>query len=262
MQNLQQLQQLQQLDRNTIRMQPQQPSQQHQQHQQHQQQQHQQQQHQQQQHQQHQHQQHQQQQQQQQIDIQVKNAMESYSEKEKLIFEFLKNIIINLILSIKQLRIKLEPILNQPNVIYAEIFKVYEEIKAEFTVSDIENIESVVSITSCANEVNGIFTTAFTNIMADGKIDMNDAVHFMTFIHQIINLFNEYTANQNFKVSLSSECILHFLYFIVKSILVLTLDGVEEASAVQMLDASIKLIKITVLPITKCKCKYFCFSCN
>ena len=247
MQNLQQLQDLQQLQRNSnaLRQQVQQPFQQQQQHQQ-----------------QHHPQISQVQQQQERIDIEVKNAMESYSEKEKLVFEFLKNIIINLILSIKQLRVKLEPILNQPNVIYAEIFKVYEEIKAEFTVSDIENIESVVSITSCANEVNGIFTTAFTNIMADGRIDMNDAVHFMTFIHQIINLFNEYTANQNFKVSLSSECILHFLYFIVKSILVLTLDGVEEANAVQMLDASIKLIKITVLPITKCKCKYFCFSCN
>ncbi len=235
MQSIQQLQQLQQLQRNAARQQSQQ---------------------------------HQQQQpsshqvQVQQIDVNVKNAMESYSEKEKLVFEFVKNIIINLILSIKQLRVKLEPILNQPNVIYAEIFKVYEEIKAEFTASDIENIESVVSITSCVNDMNGIFTTAFTNIMEDGKIDMNDAVHFMTFIHQIINLFNEYTANQNFKVSLSSECILHFLYFIVKSILVLTLDGVEEANAVQMLDASVKLIKITVLPITKCKCKYFCFSCN
>jgi hypothetical protein len=235
MQNLQQLQQLQQLQRNAARQQ--QPMQQ----------------------------QEQQQQQplnQQRLDIEVKNAMESYSEKEKLIFEFLKNIIINLILSIKQLRVKLEPILNQPNVIYAEIFKVYEEIKAEFTTSDIENIESVISITTCANEVNGIFTTAFTSIMADGKIDMNDAVHFMTFIHQIINLFNEYTANQNFKVSLSSECILHFLYFVVKSILVLTLDGIEETNAVQMLDASVKLLKISVLPITKCKCKYFCFSCN
>jgi hypothetical protein len=230
MQSLQQLQQLQHLQRNVMREQ-QQPSQQ-------------------------------QQQQQQKLDVDVKNAMESYSEKEKLIFEFLKNIIINLILSIKQLRVKLEPILNQPNVIYAEIFKVYEEVKADFTASDIENIESVISITSCVNEVNGIFTTAFTSIMEDGKIDMNDAVHFMTFIHQIINLFNEYTANQNFKVSLSSECILQFLYFIVKSILVLTLDGVEETNAVQMLDASVKLLKITVLPITKCKCKYFCFSCN
>ena len=250
MQNLQQLQDLQQLQRNALRQQVQQPFQQ-----------------QQQQHQlsqvQHSHQLSQvQHSQQERIDVEVKSAMESYSEKEKLIFEFLKNIIINLILSIKQLRVKLEPILNQPNVIYAEIFKVYEEIKAEFTASDIDNIESVISITSCVNEVNGIFTTAFSNIMEDEKIDMNDAVHFMTFIHQIINLFNEYTANQNFKVSLSSECILHFLYFIVKSILVLTLDGVEEASAVQMLDASVKLIKISVLPITKCKCKYFCFSCN
>ena len=232
MQNLQQLQQLQRI----AMRQPQQQEQQEQQ---------------QQQQQQHQH-----------IDIEVKNAMESYSEKEKLIFEFLKNIIINLILSIKQLRVKLEPILNQPNVIYAEIFKVYEEVKADFTTSDIDNIESVISITSCVNEVNGIFTTAFTSIMTDGKIDMNDAVHFMTFIHQIINLFNEYTANQNFKVSLSSECILQFLYFIVKSILFLTLDGIEEANAVQMLDASVKLLKISVLPITKCKCKYFCFSCN
>jgi hypothetical protein len=243
---MQNLQQLQQLQRNVIREQVPHSSQHH--HHQPQQQQQQQQQY--------------PSQQQQQLDLGVKNAMESYSEKEKLIFEFLKNIIINLILSIKQLRVKLEPILNQPNVIYAEIFKVYEEVKADFTVSDIENIESVISITSCVNEVNGIFTTAFTSIMADGKIDMNDAVHFMTFIHQIVNLFNEYTANQNFKVSLSSECILQFLYFIVKSILVLTLDGVEETNAVQMLDASVKLIKITVLPITKCKCKYFCFSCN
>jgi hypothetical protein len=248
---MQNLQQLQQLERNAMRQQPshQQPSQQQPSHQQPSQQQPPQQQ-------------VQQQQQKQQLDLVVKNAMESYSEKEKLMFEFLKNIIINLILSIKQLRVKLEPILNQPNVIYAEIFKVYEEVKADFTTSDIENIESVISITSCVNEVNGIFTTAFTSIMEDGKIDMNDAVHFMTFVHQIVNLFNEYTANQNFKVSLSSECILHFLYFIVKSILVLTLDGVEETNAVQMLDASIKLIKITVLPITKCKCNYFCFSCN
>lgn len=199
------------------------------------------------------------------IEIAVKNAMESYSEKEKLIFEFLKNIIINLILSIKQLRVKLEPILNQPDIIYAEIFKVYEEIKesnTSFSQSDIENVVSVISITSCVNEMNGIFTKAFANIMEDGKIDMNDSVHFMTFIHEIINLFNEYTANQNFKVSLTSECILQFLYFIVKSILVLTLDGMEERGAVLMLDACMKLIRISVLPITKCKCKYFCFSCN
>lgn len=246
MQNLSQLQDLQQLQRNVLRQQVQQPLH---------------------------HQQHQQisqmsqisqvqQQHQQQIDVEVKNAMEMYSDKEKLVFEFIKNIIINLILSIKQLRVKLDPILNQPNVIYAEIFKVYEEIKNEFTQSDIDNIESVTSITSCVNEMNGIFTTAFTNIMKDGRIDMNDAVHFMTFIHETINLFNEYITSQKFKVSLSSECILHFLYFVVKSILVLTLDGVEETNAVQMLDASVKLIKISVLPITKYKCKYFCFSCN
>lgn len=202
------------------------------------------------------------QQQSKQMNVDVKNIMESYSEKEKLVFEFIKNIIISLVLSIKPLRIKLEPILNDPNMIYKEISKVYDGIKENFTVSDIDNIESIISITSCVNEMNNIFMTAFTSIMEDGKIDMNDSIHFMKFIHEIIKLFNEYTVNQNFKVTLSSECILQFLHFVVKSILVLTLNDVEETIAVQMLDASLQLIKISVLPITKCKCKYFCFSYN
>jgi hypothetical protein len=234
----QQLQQLQQL----------QQQQQHQLHSRHQQQQHQL------------HSRHQQHQQEQQINI--KDALSAYTENEQVVFNFIKTIILNLILAIKPLRVKMGSILNQPDVICVEIIKVYEENKTKFTTTDIENIKTIVSLTNSVTELNGIFLDAFTKIMEDGKIDMNDSMHFMTFMHEIVRLFNEYTTNQNFKISLSSESVLHFLHFIIKSILILTLDDEQERVAILMLDASMKLIQISVLPITKCKCNRGCFSFN
>ena len=202
------------------------------------------------------------QQQQQQQQVNIKDAMSAYTQNEQLVFVFIKNVILNLILTIKPLRVKLGAILNQPDMIYVEVFKVYEENKMKFTPTDIENIKTIVSITNSVTELNGIFLDAFTKIMEDGKIDMNDSIHFMTFMHEIIHLFNNYTASQNFKISLSSESVLHFLHFIIKSILILTLDDEQERIAILMLDASIKLIQISVLPIAKCNCNRGCFSFN
>ena len=201
-------------------------------------------------------------QQQQQQQINIKDAFSAYTENEQLVFVFIKNIILNLILAIKPLRVKMGSILNQPDVIYVEVLKVYEESKTKFTPTDIENIKTIISVTSSVTELNGIFLDAFTKIMEDGKIDMNDSIHFMTFMHEVVRLFNDYTTNQNFKISLSSESVLHFLHFIIKSILILTLDDEQERVAILMLDASIKLIQIAVLPITKCKCNSSCFSFN
>ena len=202
------------------------------------------------------------QQQQQQQQINIKDALSAYTENEQLVFVFIKNIILNLILAIKQLRVKMGSILNQPDIIYVEVLKVYEESKTKFTPTDIENIKTIISVTSSVTELNGIFLDAFTKIMEDGKIDMNDSIHFMTFMHEVVRLFNDYTTSQNFKISLSSESVLHFLHFIIKSILILTLDDEQERVAILMLDASIKLIQIAVLPITKCKCNHSCFSFN
>jgi hypothetical protein len=188
-----------------------------------------------------------------------KDIMSAYTENEQLVFGFIKNIILNLILTIKPLRIKLEAILNQPDLICVEVFKVYEENKASFTPTDIENIKTIVSSTNSVTELNRIFLDAFTKIMEDGKIDMNDSVHFMTFMHEVVRLFNDYTTNQSFRISLSADSVLHFLHVIIKSILLLTLDHEEERVAVSMLDASMKLIQIAVLPITKCNCSCFSF---
>jgi hypothetical protein len=203
-----------------------------------------------------------QQQQQQQQQINIKDTLSAYTDNEQLVFDFIKNIILNLILTIKPLRVKMGSILNQPDVVYVQVLKVYEESKTKFTPTDIENIKTIVSLTNSVTELNGIFLDAFTKIMEDGKIDMNDSIHFMTFMHEVVRLFNDYTTNQNFKISLSSESVLHFLHFIIKSILILTLDDEQERVAILMLDASMKLIQIAVLPITKCKCNRGCFSFN
>ena len=189
-------------------------------------------------------------------------SISAYTENEQLVFIFIKNIILNLILTIKPLRVKLGAILNQPDLIYVEVLKVYEENKTKFTPADIDNIKTIVSLTNSVTELNGIFLDAFTKIMEDGKIDMNDSIHFMTFMHEVVRLFNDYTTNQSFKIALSSESVLHFLHFIIKSILILTLDEEPERVAILMLDASMKLIQISVLPITKCKCNRGCFSFN
>ena len=192
----------------------------------------------------------------------IKDALNAYSDNEQQVFLFIKNIILNLMVTIKPLRIKLGSVLQQPDIIYIDVLKVYEENKTKFTTTDINNIKTIVSVTSSVTELNGIFLDAFTKIMADGKIDMNDSVHFMTFMYEIVRLFNNYTISQNFKIAISSESVLNFLFVIVKSILMLTLENDQERVAILMLDASMKLIQISVLPITKCSCNRGCFSFN
>jgi hypothetical protein len=193
---------------------------------------------------------------------QIKDALATYSDNEQQVFLFIKNVILNLMVTIKPLRVKLASVLQQPDVIYVDVLKVYEENKTKFTPTDITNIKTIVSVTNSVTELNGIFLDAFTKIMADGKIDMNDSVHFMTFMYEVVHLFNAYTANQNFKIAISSESVLNFLFVIVKSILMLTLENEQERVAISMLDASMKLIQISVLPITKCSCNRGCFSFN
>ena len=193
---------------------------------------------------------------------QIKDALATYSDNEQQVFLFIKNVILNLMVTIKPLRVKLASVLQQPDVIYVDVLKVYEENKTKFTPTDITNIKTIVSVTNSVTELNGIFLDAFTKIMADGKIDMNDSVHFMTFMYEIVHLFNAYTTNQNFKIAISSDSVLNFLFVIVKSILMLTLENEQERVAISMLDASMKLIQISVLPITKCSCNRGCFSFN
>lgn len=176
-------------------------------------------------------------------------------------FQLVKDIVFNLIMNIPGLRSKLDNLLVQPNMAIDEISRIFGEVQSKIPTAELEKLRRYFGAEHSRNSLSGILQTAFTNIMADGKIDMNDATHFMTLIYDIITLFNQNSAEMNSEVTITGEAIMYFLYFVVKCILILTLDGEEETTAVGLLDTSFLLISVAVLPITKMKCSCNPFAC-
>ena len=172
-----------------------------------------------------------------------------------------QDVIFAMILNVPALRTKLQVILDNPSLIGAEINKVYDELKTKLTPQELEQLNSYACQDSSRRTLGSVMQTAFANIMADGKIDMSDAPHFLTLIHDCITLFSADAANTNY-VALNSNTVITFLHFVLKCILILTLDEPEETAALVMLDGSFRLVKLTVLPLIAsgkwCPCA--CFS--
>ncbi len=175
------------------------------------------------------------------------------------LFNSVKDITYNLVLNIPGLRSRLNDILNQPNMILVEINKVYNEILSKVPESEIMKLRHYIAQDSSRVALTTILQTSFQNIMADGKIDMNDATHFLNLIHNIVTMFNE--SSHNTTVNITGETVLIFLNFIIKCVLVLCLNGEEEELSIRLLDTSFKLISLTVMPLTKVKCSCNPFQC-
>jgi len=177
------------------------------------------------------------------------------------LFNAVKDITFNLILQIPGLRAKLNNLLDQPNMAIQEISKVFEEIQTKIPESEMNNLRNYISKDSSRTNLLNILMTSFQDILADGRVDMNDANHFLNLIHNIISLFND--TSQETDITISGDAVMFFLYFIIKCILILCLDGNEEALAVGLLDSSFKLVSLVVLPLKGMKCKCSLFSwCN
>jgi hypothetical protein len=170
-----------------------------------------------------------------------------------------QDVIFAMILNVPALRTKLQVILDKPSLIGAEIGKVYDELKAKLTPQELEQLNSYACQDSSRRTISSVMQTAFSNIMADGKIDMSDAPHFLALIHDCITLFSE-NAAAGAAVALNSNTVITFLHFVLKCILILTLDGPEEEAAIVMLDSSFKLVKLTVLPLIASKKWCACFA--
>ena len=169
-----------------------------------------------------------------------------------------QDVVLGMILHVPALRTKLQSILDNPSLIYAEISKVHDELQAKLTPNELRQLNTYACQDSSRRTIGSVMQTAFANIMADGKIDMSDAPHFLTLIHDCITLFATDAASGN-AVALNSNTVITFLHFVLKCILILTLDGPEEDAALVMLDGSFKLVKLTVLPLLISK-KWCCFS--
>ena len=170
-----------------------------------------------------------------------------------------QDVIFNMILNVPALRTKLKIILDNPSLIGDEIRKVHDELQAKLTPQERQQLNSYACQDNSRRTIGSVMQTAFANIMADGKIDMSDAPHFLTLIHDCITLFSAEAEAVGAAVALNSNTVIVFLHFVIKCILILTLDGPEEDAALVMLDGSFKLVKLTVLPLLISK-KWCCFA--
>jgi hypothetical protein len=170
-----------------------------------------------------------------------------------------QDVIFNMILNVPALRTKLKTILDNPSLIGDEIRKVHAELQAKLTPHELQQLNSYACQDTSRRTIGSVMQTAFANIMADGKIDMSDAPHFLTLIHECITLFSAEAEAAGAAVALNSNTVIVFLHFVLKCILILTLDEPEETAALVMLDGSFKLVKLTVLPLLISK-KWCCFS--
>jgi len=170
-----------------------------------------------------------------------------------------QDVIFNMILNVPALRTKLKTILDNPTMIGDEIRKVHAELQSKLTPQELQQLNSYACQDNSRRTIGSVMQTAFANIMADGKIDMSDAPHFLTLIHDCITLFSAEADAAGVAVALNSNTVIVFLHFVLKCILILTLDGPEEAAALVMLDGSFKLVQLTVLPLLISK-KLCCFS--
>jgi hypothetical protein len=172
-----------------------------------------------------------------------------------------KDIAFNLIFQIPGLRAKLNNLLEQPNLAIQEISQVFAEIQTKIPESEMNKLRTYISKDSSRTNLLNILITSFQDILADGRVDMNDTNHFLNLIHNIISLFND--ASHDTELTITGEAVMFFLYFIIKCILILCLDGPEETLAIGLLDSSFKLVSLAVLPLKGMKCKCSIFSwCN
>ena len=192
-------------------------------------------------------------------DIIATNATNEPSSTVNPLIGMVQDVIFAMILNVPALRTKLQVILDNPSLIGAEISKVYDELKAKLTPQELEQLNSYAGQDSSRRTIGSVMQTAFSNIMADGKIDMSDAPHFLALIHDCIMLFSA-DATSNNAVALNSNTVVTFLHFVLKCILILTLDEPEETAALVMLDGSFKLVKLTVLPLIASKKWCACFA--
>jgi hypothetical protein len=171
----------------------------------------------------------------------------------------IKDITFNLVLNIPGLRAKLNDMLNHPNMVINEIRKIYDEIQSKIPESEMSKIRNYVAVDASRTALTTILQKSFQEIMADGKIDISDATHFLNLIFNIITMFNE--SSHDSTVSISGEAVMFFLYFVIKCVLVLCLNGEEETVAVGLLDTGFKLVSISVMPLTKVNCSCNPFQC-
>ena len=165
------------------------------------------------------------------------------------LFHFAKDVTFNLIFTIPFLRTKLNSILKDPGLAINQIERVFDEFKDLLKRQNLENIKKYVCEDGIRDKLNFILESGFNKILADGKIDINDAPQFNQLVYFIIKSFNNINQGKVYRFYVSRDHVMILLHFILKSVFTLTLKGEEEQMAIGLLDTSFKLVQLEVLPL-------------
>ena len=165
------------------------------------------------------------------------------------LFHFAKDITFNLIFTIPFLRTKLNSILKDPGLAINQIERVFDEFKDLLNRQNLESIKKYVCEDGIRDKLNFILESGFNKILADGKIDINDAPQFNQLVYFIIKSFNNINQGKVYRFYVSRDHVMILLHFILKSVFTLTLKGEEEQMAIGLLDTSFKLVQLEVLPL-------------
>ena len=163
------------------------------------------------------------------------------------IVQAVTDVVLKLILQTPELRIKLDELLEAPTKALQDVTAVYLELQHHLTPADKAALAQYLVQPFAQHKLIVMFGDAFEGIMADGKIDLSDSLHFMALVHKLVTHFSTFDADNT--VTLSTNSVLYFLYFLTKSVLLLTLEGEHERMALLLLDQSFQLIQLTVTPV-------------
>ena len=76
--------------------------------------------------------------------------------------------------------------MDNPNLAVQQISSIYNEISTKIPEDEIDKLKQYVCQESTRSSLSSILQKSFTNIMSDGKIDMNDAYHFLQLMFDIV----------------------------------------------------------------------------
>jgi hypothetical protein len=169
------------------------------------------------------------------------------------------------------LKSQLDKAASSPDVhVKAKVVAAFKEIQASLSPADVELLNTYFTTHAAQTQLFHIFSTAIKDILADGKVNAEDAGHFVVLVTQVVRLFNtsrpeaaSASPGGGSSTHISSDALFVFLYFVIKCVVVVVLDPAQETVALTLLTQAFELLKLTVAPIdiqlpTRCTAWFSC----
>lgn len=159
------------------------------------------------------------------------------------------DLVIKLFIHTPSMQRKLGSIASDSEQLHQSVEKLFLDVSAKLSTDDLNALTEYFTDQVAQNTLLGCFSKAFIAIFQDGVIDENDTVHLLALVHTVVSMFNSTKKRASKPLTISSEGIILFLYFVLKSILINTLEQDTEEAALQVLTHAFQLLQLSIKPI-------------